>query len=83
MFKPRFLLLSPVLLLAVSAFAVACGDDDDGDDAEAAGASGQEEIPLTAPNDAGDRGQVEALHRHVDPALGHAVHVGFAWRTGG
>jgi FKBP-type peptidyl-prolyl cis-trans isomerase len=53
MFKPRFLLLFPVLLLAVSAFVVACGDDDNGgDDAEAAGTSGQEEIPLTAPNDA-------------------------------
>lgn len=54
MFNARYLFLLPAFLLAVSVFAVACGDgaDDGGSDAEVAGASGQEEIPLTAPENA-------------------------------
>jgi FKBP-type peptidyl-prolyl cis-trans isomerase FkpA/FKBP-type peptidyl-prolyl cis-trans isomerase FklB len=54
MLNARYLLFLPVLLVAVSMFAVACGDDDDagGTEAEVAGASGQEGIPLTAPDDA-------------------------------
>ena len=54
MLNVRYSLILPALLVAVSMFAVACGGDDDasGTNAEVAGASGQKEIPLTAPDDA-------------------------------